>query len=118
MNAAKSFARGPERVALYNEAYVAVASRKHPGMMGATLQQSWAEVAKDLEPVFRQAQQLGRATTIEDTSFYVQRHGYLEETFFSYSMIPVRDENGNTEGFYNAAFETTRQKLWERRTSM
>ena len=85
--------------------------------MGATVEQSWAEIAKDLEPVFINAERLGRATSIDDSPFYIQRHGYLEETFFSYSMVPVRAQNGNTEGFYNAAFETTRQKIWERRTS-
>ena len=102
---------------LYNEAYIAVASRKHPQMMGATLEQGWAEVAKELEPVFLSAERLGRATTLEDKLFYIQRHGYVEETFFSYNMVPIRDENGNTEGFYNASFETTKQKIWERRTS-
>lgn len=85
--------------------------------MGATLRQFWAEVANDLEPVILTSERLGRATSMEDTPFYLQRHGYLEETFFSYSLIPVRAENGRTEGFYNAAFETTRQKIWERRTS-
>lgn len=117
MNAADMCGRGPQRVVLYNEAYIAVASRKHPKLMGATLKQGWAEIANDLEPVFLNAERLGRATTLENTSFYIQRHGYLEETFFSYNLVPVRDENGKTEGFYNAAFETTRQKLWERRTS-
>ena len=117
MNAADLCPRGPKRVVLYNEAYRAVASKKHPKMMGATLEQGWAEVANDLEPVFLNAERLGRATTIENTSFYLQRHGYLEETFFSYNLVPVRDENGKTEGFYNASFETTREKIWERRTS-
>lgn len=117
MNAAERFARGPQRVVLYNEPYIAVASRKHPGMMGATLERSWAEIADDLEPVFLDAERLGRATSMEDTPLYLQRHGYLEETFFSYNLIPVREENGKTVGFYNTAFETTRQKIWERRTS-
>ena len=101
---------------LYNEAYIAVADRKHPGMMGATLRDSWAEIAEDLQPVFLSAERLGRATPIEDASFYIRRNGYLEETYFSFSLIPVRAENGHTEGFYNPAFETTRQKIWERRT--
>lgn len=102
---------------IYNEAYIAVASRKHPQIMGATLEQGWAEVAKELEPVFLSAERLGRATTLEDKLFYIQRHGYVEETFFSYNTVPIRDENGNTEGFYIAPFETTKQKIWERRTS-
>lgn len=100
---------------LYNEAYIAVADRKHPGMMGATLKDCWAETLDDLQPAFLSAERLGRATSI-DATFYLQRHGYLEETYFSYNLIPVRAGNGHTEGFYNTAFETTRQKIWERRT--
>ncbi len=116
MNAAERIVRGPQRVVLYNEPYIAVASRKHPGLMGATLERAWAEIATELEPVFLEAERLGRATSMED-NFYLQRNGYLEETFFSYNLIPVRAEEGNIGGFYNAAFETTRQKIWERRTS-
>lgn len=116
MNAAKSSPRGPERVFLYNEAYIAVADRKHPGMMGATLKDSWAEVADDIESGLLSAERLGRATSVEDATYYLRRHGYLEETYFSYNLVPVRAANGDTEGFYNAAFETTRQNIWERRT--
>ena len=71
MNAADMCGRGPQRVVLYNEAYIAVASRKHPKMMGATLKQGWAEIASDLEPVFHDAERLRRATTLENTSFYL-----------------------------------------------
>ena len=117
MYAAKRFARGPQRVVLYNKPYIAVASGKHPDLMGATLDQAWAEIQDQLEQVFLDAERLGRATSMVDNPFYIHRHGYLEETFFSYNMIPVRAENSKIEGFYNAAFETTRQKIWERRTS-
>lgn len=117
MKAAERSSRGPQRVVLYNEPYIAVASRKHPGLMGAILESAWAEVAKDLESVFLNAERLGRATSMDDTPFYLHRHGYLEETFFSYTLIPVRAEHGSTEGFYNTAFETTKQKIGERRTS-
>ena len=86
-------------------------------MMGAPLEEAWAEVAEDLEPVLLDAKRLGRATSMEDTAFYLQRHGYLEETYFSYSFIPIREEDGSIQGFYNSAFETTKQKIWERRTS-
>ena len=84
--------------------------------MGATVETSWAEIIEDLEPVFRKSEQIGRATNME-TNLFLQRHGYLEETFFSYSFLPIRADNGDIEGFYDVAFETTRQKIWERRTS-
>lgn len=84
--------------------------------MGATLERSWGEIKQELELGLRQSEHDGRATTTE-TNLFLQRHGYLEETFFSYSLIPARADNGDIEGFYAPAFETTRQKISERRTS-
>ena len=40
MNAAQYSPRGPHRVLIYNEAYMAVASRIYPALMGATVEQA------------------------------------------------------------------------------
>lgn len=117
MKTDKWFGRGPQKIVMYNEPYIAVASKKHPSLMGSTLAQSWAEIATDLEPAFALADAEGRAETMEDTPFFIERDGYLEETYFSYNPIPICDQSGITRGFYITAFETTRQKVWERRTS-
>lgn len=85
--------------------------------MGSTLAQSWAEIATDLAPAFSQSEAAGRAETMEDTPFFIERNGYLEETFFSFNLIPICDQSATTHGFYNTAIETTRQKVWERRAS-
>lgn len=88
--------------------------------MGLTLAQSWAEIARNLEPAFAHAESTRRATTMENTQFFIERQDYLEETFFSFNLIPIHDQLDDTVatlGFYNTAFETTRQKIWERRTS-
>lgn len=85
--------------------------------MSSTLARSWAEIATDLEPAFVLAQREGKAKTMDDTPFFIERDGYLEETYFSFNLIPVYYQPGNTHGFYNTAFETTREKVWERRTT-
>jgi len=104
-------------VFIYNESYVPVASKKHPSLMGSTLRQSWGEIADELMPAFNRAERLGYATTMHDAPFFLLRHGYLEETFFSYNLIPVMDDHRQTLGFYNGCFEVTKQSIWERRTS-
>lgn len=109
--------RGPQKVVLYNEPYTAVASKRHPSMMGSTWARFWAEIANDLDPIFALAEAEGKAETIENALFFVERDGYLEETFFSYNLIPICDPSGTTCGFYITPIETTRQKIWERRTS-
>jgi len=113
----EKFARGPQKIVMYNEAYIAVASKKHPSLMGATLAQFWPEIVTDLEPAFARAEADGKAETMEDTPFFIERDGYLEETYFSYNVVPICDQSGTTRGFYITPLETTRQKVWERRTS-
>lgn len=39
----------------------------------------WSETAKDVEPVFAKAEVEGCATTMEDTTLFLERHGYVEE---------------------------------------
>ena len=43
------------------------------------------------------------------------RNGFLEETYFSWSIIPVVGNDGTVAGLYNPAFEKTRRKVAERR---
>ena len=104
-------------VTLYNEAYTDVASRKHSPLMGATLGQAWGEIVECLKDFFTTAEREGQATNMVDGPLYLDRHEYLEGTFFSYTIIPIRDEGGITRGFYAAGFETTRQVIWQRRLS-
>ncbi len=46
---------------------------------------------------------------------FLDRNGYLEETFFTFSFSPIRDETGVT-GLFHPVTETTSRMLAERRT--
>jgi hypothetical protein len=46
----------------------------------------------------------------------IERHGFLEETFFTWSLTPLYGGTNNLLGLYNAPFETTRQTINDRRT--
>lgn len=85
---------GPNRIMMYNEAYVAVTGQKHPGMMGKPFLQAWEEIADDFKPGFDKAYETGVATTMNEALFYIDRHGYLEETYYSISMIPFSTNEG------------------------
>lgn len=45
----------------------------------------------------------------------MNRAGFLEETYFSWALIPLVGEDGTVVGIYNPAFEKTQQKIAERR---
>lgn len=79
---------GQTRVMMYNEAYMLVTGQKHPGMMGKPFLEAWAEVEHAFRKIFDRAYETGKASTMDDAKFYIERHGYLEETYFSISILP------------------------------
>ncbi|TGJ85265.1 hypothetical protein E0Z10_g3512 [Xylaria hypoxylon] len=106
---------GREFTVIYNEAYVAMAGRKHPKLMGSRYQDAWAEIWDDeMQSTFESACESGQATMKNDDRFIVRRDGFDEEAFFSWSIVPLVGEDGTVVGLYNPAFENTRRKMAER----
>jgi hypothetical protein len=66
---------------LYNEPYALATGQKHPFMMGKPFVLAWSEVADDFAALFENGRETGKATLMEDALFYLERHGYLEETY-------------------------------------
>ena len=56
----------------------------------------------------------GHATYREDLPLVMNRKGYDEQTWFTFSYSPVRDERGKVAGMFCAVWETTRKVLAER----
>ena len=109
---------GPELIAIYNEAYILLAGQKHPQLMGQSYRDAWTEIWDSVEGVFRDATRTGQATMKDDDCLFIQRAfeaGRLEETYFSWSIIPLVGSDGSVVGLYNPAFEKTRRKVAERR---
>ncbi|KAK2030198.1 hsp90-like protein [Colletotrichum zoysiae] len=106
---------GVDNVTLYNEAYIELAGQKHPKLMGMRYQDAWPEIWHDLEPVIANAWTNGQSTMKNDNQLFIKRHGFVEETFFSWSIIPLLGSDGEVVGLYNPAFENTRRKVNERR---
>ena len=109
---------GPDLVAIYNEAYILLAGQKHPYLMGKSYQVAWAEIWDNVKEVFHSATTTGQATMKDDDCLFIQRAfsgGQLEETYFSWSIIPLVGADGSVVGLYNPAFEKTRRRIAERR---
>ncbi|KAH6609340.1 histidine kinase [Trichoderma cornu-damae] len=106
---------GREHVSIYNAAYVAMAGSKHPALMGKRYSDGWFELHEEFAPIFKSAWESGQATMKHDDQLFINRHGFLEETFFSWSVIPVLGEEGEVVGLFNPCFENTRRRINERR---
>ncbi|WP_165390838.1 PAS domain-containing hybrid sensor histidine kinase/response regulator [Pseudoduganella lutea] len=104
---------GPELAFLYNDAYVDVLGRKHPHALGKPFREVWADIWHDISPIVDKAM-AGRASYHENLPLTMHRNGYDEETWFTFSYSPMRDEAGDVAGVFCACTETTEQVLAER----
>jgi len=106
---------GPGLVQIYNDAYRVICGSKHPRSMG----QNFAECWKEAWPVIGKAHDSalsGDTAFLESQQIFLERHGYVEECFFTFSFSPIRDEAGQVGGLFHPVIEMTAQMLSERRT--
>jgi PAS domain S-box-containing protein len=97
---------GPELGFLYNDDYVPILGAKHPAALGRPFAEIWDEIWSDIGPLAERAL-AGEATFHEDMPLTMLRKGYEEQTYFTFSYSPVRDESGRIGGMYCACTETT-----------
>jgi PAS domain S-box-containing protein len=106
---------GPDLVAIYNDAYGPVFGAKHPTALGKPAREAWSELWDVLEPLLAGVVDTGEAFWAKDMMFVMERHGYVEETYFDVSYDPVRDESGHVGGVFCIVSETTGRVIGERR---
>ncbi|GAA3902512.1 PAS domain-containing sensor histidine kinase [Sphingomonas limnosediminicola] len=105
---------GPELGFLYNDAYAVILGAKHPEAMGARFKDVWSEIWEDVGPLAHRALN-GEATWLEDLPLVMNRKGFDEQTWFTFSYSPVRDDAGQIAGMFCAVAETTDKIVAQRR---
>jgi signal transduction histidine kinase len=105
---------GPDRIAIYNEAFAVTAEGAHPFLMGHGFAEAFPELLGGIEQVFQHAAATGQTADVNDIQLFIKRNGYLEETYFLGQFIPLRGQSGTVEGFYNTTTETTSKILLQR----
>jgi signal transduction histidine kinase len=109
---------GPELVFLYNDAYAQeTLGAKHPWALGRPAREVWAEIWDVLESRIQHVLETGEATWDEGLLLFLERDGYPEETYhtFSYSPAPGDTETG---GLFCVVIEETERVIGERRIAL
>ena len=109
------FAWGPHRVQIYNDGYRPICASKHPRSMGQDFKECWQSAWPVIGPGFERCVGSGEAIFLTDTRMFLDRKGELEETFFTFSFSPIRDETGAVAGVFHPLIETTYLVLAQRR---
>lgn len=108
---------GPELLHIYNDGFIDIAGKNHPGALGRPNREVWPEVWHINQPIF-EAVIKGQPQDYVDLPAFLFRHGFLEETYFTTSFAPVPDDQGKVGGVLSTVLETTSRVLSERRMRM
>jgi signal transduction histidine kinase/ActR/RegA family two-component response regulator len=106
---------GPEIHFFYNDAYRPTLGVKHPRSLGMPTQVLWPEIWDDIKDRIRSVYEDGQATWDRALLLILERSGYPEETYHTFSYSPLIGDSGKVEGMFCAVTEDTERVINERR---
>ena len=106
---------GPDLIKIYNDGYrPMLGTQKHPAALGSPARLVWPEVWEHIGPLFESVMTTGVPTMETNQELVLERNGYPEECFFTFSYGPLFDR-GEIGGVLCVASETTDQIVDHRR---
>jgi signal transduction histidine kinase len=106
---------GPEINFFYNDAYRPTLGSKHPQSLAVPTRILWAEIWDDIKDRIGAVYERGEASWDKSLLLLLNRHGYLEETYHTFSYSPLLGDDGQVGGLFCAVSEETERVLSERR---
>ncbi|HEY4209034.1 MAG TPA: ATP-binding protein, partial [Puia sp.] len=89
---------GKELIKLYNDPYMAIVGGKHPRALGEPASVVWREIWPNIGPMLRQVMEKDEGTYVESQLLIMERNGYPEETYHTFSYTPIPGDDGGTAG--------------------
>ena len=105
---------GSALVNIYNDAYIPVLGKRHPQAFGRPARDFWNDIWNVLGPQVDEVMLHGRPTWNERELLVMERNGFAEETYFTWSYSPIHDESGRVGGLFCACTEETPRVIVER----
>ena len=109
---------GRTLINLYNDAYRPFLGKKHPEALGQSARVVWSEIWDQIGPRTAAVLERGESTFDQALLLPMDRHGYLEETYFTFSYSPIRADDGGIGGIFCAVTEETFRVIDERRLKL
>ena len=105
---------GKELINIYNDAYQTIVRGKHPQALGQPAIEVWKEIWHQIQPRVDQALNKNEGTYDEALLLIMERNGYPEETYYTFSYSPVPGDDGHPEGIICANTDDTDRIIGER----
>ncbi len=109
---------GPELTFLYNDAYARTTlGKKHPWALGRPAPEVWHEIWSDIGPRIERVMRTAEASWDEMLPLILERSGYPEETYHTFSYSPLAGSGEEIEGMLCVVMEDTARVIGERQQS-
>lgn len=105
---------GKQLIKLYNDPYKAIVGGKHPWALGTPASVVWKDIWRDIEPMLKQVMEKDEGTYVESQLLIMERNGYPEETYYTFSYTPIPGDEGTTAGMICANTDDTDRIISER----
>jgi PAS domain S-box-containing protein len=109
---------GKELIYFYNDPYKSIIGGKHPWALGQPTAEVWREIWSDIGPMLDTATRGGQGTYVKSQLLVMERNGYPEETYYTFSYSPIPNDDGSVGGIFCANSEDTQRVFGERQLSL
>ncbi|WP_341835329.1 ATP-binding protein [Chitinophaga pollutisoli] len=105
---------GKEFIKLYNDPYKAIAGGKHPRALGQPASAVWSDIWDVVGPMLLKLIENDEGTYVESQLLIMERNGYPEETYYTFSYTPIPGDDGRTAGLICANTDDTERIISDR----
>ncbi|HEU5088982.1 MAG TPA: hypothetical protein VFT99_16115, partial [Roseiflexaceae bacterium] len=109
---------GPQLTKLYNDPYRMIVGGKHPAALGQPAAVVWSEIWEQIGPLLVIAMGGDEGTYVEAQLLIMERHGYQEETYYTFSYSPILNDDGSVGGIICANTDDTQRVIGERQLAL
>ncbi|WKN33300.1 ATP-binding protein [Porifericola rhodea] len=99
----------------HNDPYLPALGKKHPEALGAKAREMWSEIWEQIGQVVEDILAEGKKFYAEDLLMFLERKGFPEETYWTFSYSPMPNDDGSVGGVFCACSEVSGKVIGERR---
>ena len=109
---------GEDLIYFYNDPYKSIIGGKHPWALGRPTTEVWREIWNDIGPMLDTAMTGDQGTYVEAQLLIMERNGYPEETYYTFSYSPIPNDDGTVGGIICANSDDTQRVIGERQLAL
>ncbi len=109
---------GEDLTYFYNDPYKSIIGGKHPWALGRPTREVWSEIWPQIGPMLDTALGGDQGTFVESQLLIMERNGYPEETYYTFSYSPIPNDDGTVGGIFCANSDDTQRVIGERQLAL